>query len=131
MIGSELQKAIFAALKDANICDGRIYDRVEGEKPFPYVTIGDEDVSDIGNDCADAWESTATIHVWSRPVSGSKVELKDVLATIQPLVCTPALVVQGYELSTVILESIRSFSDPDGQTEHGVMSVTYSLHPTS
>lgn len=131
MIGSELQKAIFAALSGANICDGRIYDRVEGEKPFPYVTIGDEDVGDIGNDCANAWESTATIHVWSRPVSGSKIELKDILAAIQPLVCSASLEVEGHELSTVTLESVRSFSDPDGQTEHGVMSVTYFLHPTS
>lgn len=131
MIGSQLQTAIFAALTSANICNGRVFDRVEGAKSFPYVTIGDEDVGDIGNDCADAWESNCAIHVWSRPKTGSKVELKNILAAIQPIVCTTSLAVEGFKISIATLESVRAYADPDGQTQHGVLSVTYSLHPTS
>ncbi|MGJ8529817.1 DUF3168 domain-containing protein [Maritalea sp.] len=131
MIGGELQTAIYEKLIAANICDGRIYDRVEGDKPFPYVQIGDEQVVDIGNDCAKAWESTATIHVWSRPVAGSKIELKQLLAQLQPLLCTPALNVAGFNISIAQLETVRAFTDSDGQTQHGVLSVSYSLHPNS
>lgn len=131
MIGPQLQEAVFGTLTTANICDGRIFDRVEGDPAFPYITIGDEEVGDIGNGCVDAWESTVTVHVWSRPMSGSRLELKALLAEIQPLLCTTALVVSGFKVATATLETVRALKDPDGQTFHGVLSVSYSLYPTS
>lgn len=64
MIGSALQKAIFAALNAAPaLAGGRIYDRVAAPSAFPYIKIGAANILDDGNSCDDGWDASYTIHV--------------------------------------------------------------------
>ena len=129
MIGAELQKAIFAALTAApTVAGGRVYDRVPAVPVFPYVTIGDEQVVDDGNSCDDGWEVFSDIHVWSRPATGSKTEVKDLAPPIVARLRT-ALAVTGFVVVVAALETMRTFRDPDGLTEHSVLTFRYLLQP--
>lgn len=129
MIEDQLQVAIYERLTTLNICDGRIYDRVPENADFPYVTIGDEDVLDDGNDCLVEWDVAATIHIWSRPSSGSKREVKQIMGKVQRGLCDPTLPVTGYAISLALLQQARAFRDPDGLTEHGVLTIQFTLYP--
>jgi hypothetical protein len=129
MIGAELQIAIVAALAaDPPLCDGRIYDRVPVGAVFPYLTVGDEQVVDDGNSCSDGWEVYADIHAWSRPTPTSKVELKTLAAAAVTRLNT-LLAVAGFTVVIASLESLRSLRDPDGLTEHAVITMKYVLQP--
>jgi hypothetical protein len=130
MIGAALQKAIFAALTTSPaIAGGRVYDRVPAGPTFPYVSIGDEQVLDDGDTCSDGWEVTSDVHVWSRPAAGSKAEVKDLAAAIVPRLAVTTISVTGFRVLIAELETSRVFRDPDGITEHAVLTFRHVLSP--
>lgn len=130
MIGADLQKGIYAALTAAPaVAGGRVYDRVPADPKFPYITIGDDQFLDDGGTCGDAWEVFADIHVWSRPVAGSKVEVKDLEAAVIARLRT--VTVTGASVVVAALESARTFRDADGITEHAVITMRYLIDPAS
>ncbi len=128
MIGSELQAAIYAALTAANVAGGRVYDRVPESAAFPYVTIGDEQVLDAGNTCADGWDVYSDVHVWSRPDAGSKGEVKAIMSAavraVRAIEALPGFVVQSIELHSSVVAR-----DPDGITEHGALTFRTLVDP--
>lgn len=130
MIGDQLQRSIYGILTAANIAEDRVYDRAPASASFPYVTIGDEQVIDDGTTCADAWDVATDVHVWSRSSSGSKSELKTLVAQIVPLLATE-IAVTGFRNVSGKLESSRTFRDPDGISEHAVLTFRYLLDPAS
>lgn len=128
MIGSQFQAALHAALTSANICSGRIYDRVPEGVTFPYVTIGDEQVIDDGNSCDDGWNLYADVHVWSRPDAGSKAEVK----TLAAAVVTAVKGITSISEHTLIeLQHDRSLfrRERDGMTEHAVITFRAIVGP--
>lgn len=131
MIGSEVQAALFAALTAAGVAGGRVYDRVPENPVFPYVTIGDSQVVDDGGDdtnrrCGGAWESFEDIHVWSRPSTGSKAEVKTMArAAVEAAVAITAIA--GRRVLSIRLESSRTLRDPDGITEHTAITIRFLL----
>lgn len=137
MIGSELQVAIVAALKvDPPLCDARIYDNPPGETrrtettgaAWPYITVGDGQVLDAGNTCDDGWEAFADVHVWSRSPAGSKLEAKAVMAEVVTRL-TALSGVNGFNVIAANLETSRTFRDPNGATEHGIVAMRFLLDP--
>jgi hypothetical protein len=128
MIGAEVQKAIFAALSDAGIAGGNIFDQVPESDPFPRITIGDEQVLDDSNTCQDGWEVFSDVHCWSRPESGSKVEVKTIAAAVVSAVRAIATIT-GFSLVSIEHQTTRVFRDPDGQTEHAVVSFRALVDP--
>jgi hypothetical protein len=128
MIGDGLQRALFDALKTAGIAGGRIYDQVPPNAKFPYVTIGDEQVIDDGNTCTESWEVYPDVHVWSRPDAGSKGELKIAMKAAADAILAIASV-PGLTLVSVKPETSRSFREPDGKTEHGVLTFRFIIDP--
>lgn len=128
MMGAQMQKAIYLALTAAKVCDGRIYDRVPEKPVFPYVTIGNEQVIDDGNFCDDGFEVFSDIHVWSRPASGSKIEVKSIMADVYSAIIGIAIVAD-FRLISMQLETSRTMRDPDGLTEHGVMTFKSLVDP--
>lgn len=130
MIGDALQKAIYAALMASPaVASGAVYDRVPKNAGFPRVTIGDEQVLDDGDSCGDAWEAYSTLHVWSRPNEGSKSEVKILAAEVAARVATEDLAVSGFTVVVAAIEEMRFLRDPDGITEHGVVTVRHELQP--
>lgn len=132
MIGGAMQKALFAALAvDPPIVGERVYDQVPAKPQFPYVTLGDEQVLDDGNSCADGWEVYSDLHVWSRSSQGSKLEVKDLAGRVVERVVNGPLVVNGFDVVSARLETLRVLRDPDGKTEHAVATVRHQLVPNS
>ena len=130
MIGGALQKGIYAALTAAPaIAGGRVFDRAPEGAAFPYITIGDEQVLDDGNACDDGWEVFSDIHVWSRPAAGSKLEVKDLVASIVAVLVNQTIIVTGFLVVISQVERVEYMRDPDGLTEHGVLTVRHVLHP--
>lgn len=128
MIGPELQGAIYSALTAANVASDRVYDRVPKEPTFPYVTIGDEQVIDDSNTCQDGWEVFPDVHCWSRPVNGSKAEVKTLAAAVVTAV-TGITSIAGFSLVSITHETTRVFRDNDGLTEHAVVSFRALIDP--
>lgn len=132
MLGAQLQAALYSALAGASpsIAGGRVYDRVPAKPVFPYITIGDEQVLDDGNTCADAWEVFPEIHAWSRSTAGSKAEVKSLIAQIVPAVIAISSV-SGFNVRAAEIQFSHVFRDPDGMTEHAAMTFRFLLDPSS
>lgn len=126
MIGPQLQGAVVTALKAASIAGGRVYDRVPPNPTFPYVTVGDEVVVDDGDGCAELFDVSIDIHVWSR-VPG-QVEAKQIGEAVR-VALTPALVVSDYAVILHEFETSRVIRDPDGLTAHAVITFRWLLQP--
>jgi hypothetical protein len=129
MIGEEFQRAIYGALTAAPaLVDGNVFDQVPENEPFPHITIGDEQVLDDSNTCQDGWEVHTDVHCWSRPVDGSKGEVKKLAASVVTRVIAIASV-DGFSLVSLAHETTRVFRDPDGITEHAVVSFRALIDP--
>ncbi|CDX49224.1 conserved hypothetical protein [Mesorhizobium plurifarium] len=128
MIGAEVQKALFAALNGATFAGANVFDQVPESNPFPRITIGDEQVIDDSNTCQDGWQVFPDVHCWSRPESGSKIEVKTLAAQVVTAVEAIASIA-GFSLVSMKHETTRFFRDPDGLTEHAVVSFRALIDP--
>ena len=128
MIGAEVQKAIFAALNGTTSAGANVFDRVPESNPFPRITIGDEQVIDDTNTCQAAWEVFSDVHCWSRPESGSKIEVKTIAAQVVTAVLG-ITEVAGFTLVSIAHQTTRFFRDPDGLTEQAVVSFRALIDP--
>lgn len=127
MIGAQLQKAIFGALTAAPaLAGGNVFDRVPESDPFPRITIGDEQVLDDGNSCAEGWEVYPDVHVWSR--KPGKVEAKHLAAEVVNRVLAIDTV-EEFTVLSVALESYNALDDPDGLTAHVAVTFRVLLDP--
>lgn len=140
-IADALQRAVVATLKaDARVLVAlggpRIYDRppnshvvagrhIDGP-PFPYVTIGDDDIIDDSNTCERAYEAYVTVHVWSREVGRREAKrIGDAVARA----LNSELTLSGFVCIHHEFRSARYFPDPDGLTTHGVLTARYLIDP--
>jgi hypothetical protein len=87
---------------------------------FPYVTIGDDTLSDWSTDTESGADATITIHTWSR-YKGRKEE-KTIQAAIYAALHRQALTVSGYAMVSVDWINSDSMTDADGETRHGVQT---------
>ncbi len=129
MIAGELQKAIYAALTTAPaLVDGNVFDQVPESNPFPRITIGDEQVIDDSTSCQDGWDVSTDVHCWSRPETGSKLEVKQIAAAVVPRIVAISGIA-GFSLVSLTHETTRIFRDPDGLTEHAVVTFRALIDP--
>ncbi|MBN9243939.1 MAG: DUF3168 domain-containing protein [Mesorhizobium sp.] len=129
MIAGELQKAIYAALTTAPaLVDGNVFDQVPESNPFPRITIGDEQVIDDSTSCQDGWDVSTDVHCWSRPETGSKLEVKQIAAAVVSRIVAISGIA-GFSLVSLTHETTRIFRDPDGLTEHAVVTFRALIDP--
>lgn len=131
MIGAQIQAGIYSAITGISpaVAGGRVYDQVPEDPTFPYLTIGDEQVIDDGNSCEDGWEVFSDVHIWARPPEGSKAAIKGIIANIVPVI-TALTSVTGFNIVIVELNSSRVLRDPDGKTEHAIVTFRFVLSPS-
>lgn len=129
----ELQAAVYAALSAALGTDAAVYDRIPADTSgkiiakFPYVHIGEDHIVSDADQCFDASEAYATVHVWSRAVG--KVEAKELMARVC-LALDVLLVLPGFDVVTrTVSDGPRHLTDPDGLTSHSVVTFCYRLAP--
>ena len=129
MIAEELQRAFYGALTASPaLADGNVFDEVPENEPFPHVTIGDEQVIDNSTTCQDGWEVYSDVHCWSRPVDGSRGEVKKLAASVVTRIVAIASI-EGFSLVSLTHETTRVFRDPDGLTEHAVVTFRALIDP--
>lgn len=121
----ELQRVIVATLKaDAEVnalIAGRVYDRVPAPVTFPYVVVGDDQVSQAHAECLDgSTEVFPNLHAWSRAVG--KVEAKNIAgAVVRALNGAALTLANGYRLVLIEHDNTQHLGDPDGITSHSVI----------
>ena len=123
MIGAEIQKALYQALE--GLVEGRVYDNPPPEPIFPYITIGDDQVIDDSGECGASFEVFEDVHIWDRPKAKSKAAVKELRKEVVAAVLAITSIEDDYALVSVSLESARSLRDPDGLTEHGVLTFRF------
>ena len=112
----ELQQAVYAALDAA--LSVPVYDFAPSNAAFPYVTIGEATIVDVGTKSHTGTEHTITVHAWSR-YRGRK-ETKQILGQIYDALHEQTLNVSGFGFVMCRLDFSESFMDEDGLTFHGV-----------
>ena len=133
MIGAQVQKAIKTAL--ASVASGRIYDRPPENPTYPYLTIGDEQITNDGGSnsdqtCRDGWEVFSDIHIWSKPKTGDKSVLKGLVAdTVAAIIAIASI--DSFDLLSVELENDIVRREPDGITERAILSFRFIIQPGS
>jgi hypothetical protein len=128
-----LQKGVFTALSAALAGVAGVYDRVPLDNagavtaPFPYAHIGEDHILAATDQCHDAFDAFAVVHVWSRAVG--KVEAKTVMGlAIAALAAN--LVLDGFAIITwACTDGPRHMTDLDGLTSHSVVTFRYRLAP--
>ena len=120
----ELQRVIVATLKaDAAVnalIAGRVYDRVPSPATFPYVVVGDDQVSQAHAQCLEgSTEVFSSLHAWSREVG--KVEAKKIAGAVVTALNGAPLALTGYRLVLIEHDNTQHLGDPDGITSHSVI----------
>lgn len=126
----ELQRSIVLALKSSPaiqaVVGNNVFDRVPDSDPFPRVTVGEGQLLDDGNSCADAWEFFADIHAWSRSVGMPVV--KRLAAAVRDALATELDVI-GFRVVEGRHRDTRFINDSDALTTHAVVTVSYLIDP--
>lgn len=126
-----LQKAVRDRLVGdaavAALVAGRVYDTVPAAPVFPYVTIGEDQVLDDGNSCADGWQATVTVHVWTRQPPGFP-PAKQIAGAVRNALAVP-LTIAGFFTVSGLHRDTLSLRDPDGLTSHMVQAFEYLIDP--
>lgn len=123
--GLAVQKAIFDKLNVTSITDlvSGVLDAVDQDQAYPYITIGEDVLSEWDTNTTSGADGAITIHVWSR-YKGKK-EVKTIFAEIYSLLHNQSLTATGYDIVMCKWDTETSFLDSDGLTRHGVQ--TYRL----
>ena len=123
-IGSfALQSSVYSTLSNDNTLSSTygasVFDDVPEDTSYPYITIGEDNITEFGTKDLDGTTSTMTIHIWSE-YKGSK-ETKQIMDRIHDLLHDSSLSVSGFNLINMRFEFSDIMRDPDGITRHGVM----------
>lgn len=128
---AELQKLLYDTIRtNAPIMAfaGGVYDRVPTD-PYKgktaYISFGPSDVGDGGADCIVAGEHSFQLDVWSKAVG--LVEAKRIVDLIYKALHEQELELTENALAEIRVDFRRVFTDSDGLTTHGVVSVTASI----
>lgn len=120
----ELQAAIYSTLNALSpaLVSGGIHAPAAQDTPLPYVEIGE--ASSIAADVLGRQGSAdlINIHVWT--AKGSFGPAKQIISRIRDALHSKKLTVSGRSYASAIVTNTRVFSDLDGESIHGVVSLT-------
>jgi hypothetical protein len=128
---AELQKLLYDTLRTTTAIMalvGGVYDRVPTD-PYAgknaYISFGPSDVVDDSADCSVSGTHSFQVDVWSKAVG--QVEAKNIVDLIYRTLHEAELVLSVNALAEIRVDFRRVFTDSDGLTTHGVVSVTASI----
>lgn len=128
-----IQTAVEAALRastDLKAAMGgtvRLYDRVSEGAPFPYITIGEDQILSDEADGYDGSEAFVTLHAWSRAVG--KAEIKAMVGAVRKALNVALDLGAEHRCTEHEYQGARYLRDPDGLTEHAVITLRYLTEP--
>ena len=118
-----IQTAIFDRLSAE--LDVPVYDAVPqaadsgDDSAFPYVTIGDDIVSEWDTDTSTGFDTEVTVHAWTR--YRGRREVKLIQEAIYDALHLHSLSIPGWHTVLCLFLTADSFMDADGITRHGVI----------
>lgn len=113
-----LQSAVYSALSATGYT---IYDDVPQDvATFPYVTIGDDVVTDWSTDTASGGSALVIVHTWSR--YNGRAEIKQMQRAVYGALHRATLTVTGFEFIGCEFDQSETILDPDGHTRHGIQT---------
>ena len=121
-----VQKAIRDKLVAHSPLGAAVYDHVPQDAAFPYIQIGDDTAIDDGGKDFEGQEITCTIHTWSR--YPGKKECKTIQGEIYTALHDATLTISSGVVVQIRCEFEQSFTDPDGETRHGVQRFRAIAH---
>lgn len=96
-----------------------VYDYVDENTKFPYVTIGDPTVSPFSTKTSHGEEVLVNLHVFSK--YKGKMEAFGILnLMVQAATKTDLQLEGGFSVVRMELEGINVITDIDGKTKHGI-----------
>lgn len=123
-----VQGALVARLKAlATAAGSRVFDRVEKDRDFPYITVGPGQTVPMDETCWDASEVFAQVDVWSRAVGFP--EAKVIAGAIRIALHDQALTIPGHICDRVEVRSIDFSRDPDGLTNRARIDLLITTQP--
>lgn len=123
-----VQGALVARLKAlATAAGSRVFDRVEKDRDFPYITVGPGQTVPMDETCWDASEVFAQVDVWSRAVGFP--EAKVIAGAIRIALHDQALTIPDHICDRVEVRSIDFSRDPDGLTSRARIDLLITTQP--
>lgn len=128
---AELQKLLYDTLRATTAIMalvGGVYDCVPTgpyKDKTAYISFGPSDVVDDSADCSVSGTHSFQVDVWSKAVG--QVEAKNIVDLIYRTLHEAELVLSVNALAEIRVDFRRVFTDSDGLTTHGVVSVTASI----
>lgn len=116
-----LQQGIYAALTahaPLIAATTGVFDAPPLDQPLPFVTIGEDIISDYSTKDLVASEHRLTIHIWSR--APGRAEAKQLSALVQTALASP-LILTGFRLISLRFITARMLVDPDGLTHQALL----------
>jgi len=117
------QKKIYEALNGVISCP--VYDNAPQGSSFPYVTIGEANLTDDDTDRIQCVYISYVIHVWSR--SDGRKEIKTIMGEIYNALHLTKFTESGYSYTENYFLSSDSFVETDGKTRHGVQTFKLTM----
>lgn len=120
--GLVIQKAIYDKLSADLSYD--VYDDVPQPRnagrslDFPYITIGEDIVTNADTDTVLRAEASITVHVWSR--ERGRLETKQIQTEIYNSLHRANLTETGYNFVNLNQVNALTQLDADGRTRHGI-----------
>ena len=125
-----------AAIRDALIADspltsllggGRIYDEPPRDAALPYVTLGEDVVSDGSTSTEPGDEHALTLHVWSR--QGGHREAQLIAGAVLEALADAPLSPDGHRVANLRFIAADVRREPDGRTYHGTVRLRALTEP--
>lgn len=120
----DLQAVIYTTLNSLlpALASGGIHAPAPQDASLPYVEIGE--ASSVAADVLgrQGVKELVNIHVWT--ASGSYKTAKQTVSRIRDALHSKKLTVSGRSYASAIVTNTRVFSDLDGESIHGVVSLT-------
>ena len=117
------QKKIYEALNGVISCP--VYDNAPQGSSFPYVTIGEANLTDDDTDRIQCVYISYVIHVWSR--ADGRKEIKTIMGEIYNALHLTKFSESGYSFTENYFLSSDSFVETDGKTRHGVQTFKLTM----
>lgn len=116
-----LQQSFFKRLSEDVALKSKvkgIYDYVDENTPFPYVTIGDPTVLPFETKSSFGEVISVVLHCFSN-YKGKK-EAFEILNLMVQAISKEDLVIEGFTFFRLELEGMNVITDYDGKTKHGI-----------
>lgn len=116
-----IQKAVYEVLSNDSEIKKKVkgvYDDTPQNEKYPYIVIGDDTINKWDTDTELGFNTTLTIHSWSR--KAGKKEIKEVMDLIYTALHRAEINIDTLHLVTCECEFMETFTDSDRITRRGV-----------